>query len=88
MSCRFIFFSTVTPELWKKMKEKALNPIQLFCDIKSFKVKNPKKIAKKTGEATKTILSDIRASFEPGSLTAIMGSSGAGKTTLLVANKS
>ncbi|KAK7923503.1 ABC transporter [Apiospora marii] len=37
----------------------------------------------KTGPTTKTLLHSVNASFQPGSLTAILGGSGSGKTTLL-----
>ncbi|KAK8050784.1 ABC transporter [Apiospora phragmitis] len=36
-----------------------------------------------TGPTTKTLLHSVDASFQPGSLTAILGGSGSGKTTLL-----
>lgn len=36
-----------------------------------------------TGPTTKTLLRSVDASFQPGSLTAILGGSGSGKTTLL-----
>ncbi|KAH6653011.1 P-loop containing nucleoside triphosphate hydrolase protein [Truncatella angustata] len=44
-----------------------------------------KRLARKNGTDTesKTLLSSINASFQPGSLTAILGGSGSGKTTLL-----
>ncbi|TFH05467.1 MAG: ATP-binding cassette domain-containing protein, partial [Spirochaetales bacterium] len=36
-----------------------------------------------TGSTTLTVLDDISASFEPGTITVITGSSGSGKSTLL-----
>lgn len=49
----------------------------LSCSELTFKVKGSKK------QGDKEILKGITASFRPGRVTAVMGSSGAGKTTLL-----
>lgn len=52
----------------------------LSCSELCFSVQTAEKDGKK---GTKKILKDITASFKPGRVTAVMGSSGAGKTTLL-----
>jgi len=73
---------TMSKEVWQNVKDKDLYPIQVRFEDLTFSVLNPKKKREELGEY-KTILSGITGSFEPGSVTAIMGSSGAGKTTLL-----
>lgn len=74
--------SNMTPTMMKKMKEKKIHPIQLHFSDLSFDVKLPKK-SRRAPTEWKTILSDITGTFNPGTITAIMGSSGAGKTSLL-----
>ena len=53
--------------------------IKVQCDNLSLNVLTGK--GKK--QATKNILQNVTATFKPGRMTAIMGSSGAGKTSLL-----
>lgn len=58
-------------------------PLELVFRNLSYSVPLPKKHRKPDGPKEKVILQDLYGVFEPGKLTAIMGSSGAGKTTLL-----
>eukprot|EP01118_Nematostelium_gracile_P014681 TRINITY_DN5780_c0_g1_i1.p1 TRINITY_DN5780_c0_g1~~TRINITY_DN5780_c0_g1_i1.p1 ORF type:complete len:650 (-),score=148.57 TRINITY_DN5780_c0_g1_i1:3-1952(-) len=73
----------------KIVQEKEHYPVQLAYQNLTFSVPvNEKKkglgaLFKKKQVSYKTILNNLTGTFEPGTLTAIMGSSGAGKTTLL-----
>eukprot|EP00027_Filamoeba_sp_ATCC50430_P019093 CAMPEP_0168569962 /NCGR_PEP_ID=MMETSP0413-20121227/16461_1 /TAXON_ID=136452 /ORGANISM="Filamoeba nolandi, Strain NC-AS-23-1" /LENGTH=655 /DNA_ID=CAMNT_0008602541 /DNA_START=78 /DNA_END=2045 /DNA_ORIENTATION=- len=74
--------STITEEMMEKIKAKDLYPIQLRFENLKFSFPTPKPEKDKYGE-WKTVIHGVTGSFEPGTITAIMGSSGAGKTTLL-----
>lgn len=58
------------------------NGLEVHCNKLSLTIKLRKGLIKKV-ESEKKILSDVTATFKPGRMTAIMGSSGAGKTSLL-----
>lgn len=71
----------MTPEMLKKAQQKELVPIQLHFEDLNFYVSLSKKEQKKTGQTQKQILFDITGTFQPGTLTAIMGPSGAGNNS-------
>lgn len=74
----------------------SIGPVKITFENVTYTVDNGKKLGGKKVckkrcisvdlyrlRAAQTLLNNISASFEPGSLTAIMGASGAGKTTML-----
>lgn len=78
----------------KKEVMSAIGPVKITFENVTYTVDNGKKLGGKRVRCLhllrsgltvllQTLLNNVSASFEPGTLTAIMGASGAGKTTML-----
>jgi len=88
---------SISTELLKRAQEKDLFPIQLHFENLSFSVpvvsggpghrikniRNKIRGGSSNSSEWRTLIREVTGTFEPGTITAIMGSSGAGKTTLL-----
>lgn len=74
---------TESDNLHKSSISKGTEHLELIFQNLSYSVPFTEKSSKNEAIKDKTILDDISGVFQPGRLTAVMGSSGAGKTTLL-----